>query len=169
MCFSLFTAAPSGPPLNFAVQVTAVTSLTFSWSPPEVMLQNGAITSYKLACTGDTDVSYTTSQLQFTIDTFVPAATFQCSVLATNEFGDGPPTGVLTVATECKHYNIMAQVKVYNFSQMYSLELRHICRWLILGGTFQQCCPPVMRESLLPFPYQGPDSHSGVPADRLSM
>ena len=99
---SLFITAPTGSPLNFTVEVAA-TSMAFSWSPPERMLQNGAIVSYTLECIGNTDtVSVTTSQQQFIIDTFIPGASFLCSVYATNSLGDGPPTDNLNVMTESK-------------------------------------------------------------------
>ena len=98
-----FTTAPSGPPLNFAVEVVD-TSMAFSWSPPNVMQQNGDITNYTVTCTGSQPLaSATTSQLQFTIDIFTPGETFQCTVYATNQHGDGPHTDTLSVTTEGKH------------------------------------------------------------------
>ena len=112
---SLFTSAPSGPPLNFAVDVVD-TSMAFSWSPPELMLQNGDIISYTVTCIGNTGtVSATTSGLEQTIDTFIPGAAFQCSVYATNDFGDGPPTAALLVLTESKLADVDARCPLMIF------------------------------------------------------
>jgi len=36
-------AAPSGPPLNFSVEVTTPHTLYFSWEPPLLEQQNGVI------------------------------------------------------------------------------------------------------------------------------
>ena len=95
-------AAPSAPPTNFEVAVTG-TTMVFSWSPPAVMQQNGEIILYTLTCmqTAGNLVTATTTDLQFTIDTYIPGATFQCSVLATNAIGDGP-SAELTLKTESK-------------------------------------------------------------------
>lgn len=83
-----------------------VTSMAFVWSPPESMLQNGDIVSYTLSCTaGSETTSVVTSQLQFTIDLFMPGEIFQCSVYATNIFGDGPPED-LRVTTESKNIHV---------------------------------------------------------------
>ena len=38
--------APTGPPLNVTILILLPTSLTLSWSPPELNLQNGVITGY---------------------------------------------------------------------------------------------------------------------------
>ena len=38
--------APAGPPLNVTILILLSTSLTLSWSPPELNLQNGIITGY---------------------------------------------------------------------------------------------------------------------------
>ena len=81
------------------------TSMAFTWSPPDPMLQNGEIVSYTLTCTaGSETTSAITTQLQFTLDTFIPGETFQCTVYATNVFGDGSPTEELAVTTESKRH-----------------------------------------------------------------
>ena len=148
---SCFTTAPSGPPLNFAVEVVG-TSMAFSWSPPNVMQQNGYITNYTVTCTGSQPLaSATTSQLQFTIDIFTPGETFQCTVYATNQHGDGPHTDTLSVTTEGKHNygSVSKAVPVYfSFFQLFFLELWHICLFLTLG-TAKFCCLPVTKEFLL--------------------
>ena len=97
-CFS----APSGPPLNFAVEIDA-TAMAFTWAPPQPMLQNGVILSYTLSCTASSTISVVTTQLQQTIDLFVPGETFQCRVFATNKDGDGPPTEDLAARTQSKN------------------------------------------------------------------
>lgn len=169
----LFTLAPSGPPLNFAVDVVD-TSMAFSWSPPELMLQNGDIISYTVTCIGNTGtVSATTSGLEQTIDTFIPGAAFQCSVYATNDFGDGPPTAALLVQTESKLADVDARraiiIMIFPITQMFRLELQRTCHFLTLRGQVRPHCLPVMREYLQPFLHLRLDSHSGVPADLLSM
>ena len=132
MC-SLLTAAPSAPPTNFAVAVTG-TTMAFSWSPPGVMQQNGEIISYTLTCmqTAGNPVTATTTDLQFTIDTYIPGATFQCSVLATNAIGDGP-SAELTLNTESKALliDVLNSVSITTpLAQMPFLALKHICLYL---------------------------------------
>lgn len=81
-----------------------MTAMAFAWSPPNVMVQNGQIISYTLSCMATTDLritSVTINQLQFTLDTFIPGGRFQCSVFATNPFGDGPASE-MTVSTQSK-------------------------------------------------------------------
>ena len=79
------------------------TSMAFTWSPPDPMLQSADILSYMLNCTADSETtSVNTTQTEFTLDTFIPGETFQCIVYATNVYGDGPPNN-LTVTTESKN------------------------------------------------------------------
>ena len=113
---SLFIA-PSGPPLDFSVTVD-VTAMMFSWSPPDLVLQNGVITSYTLSCTYTAfsmqqTTSVSTSQFQYTIDLFTPGLSFGCSVYATNAIDDGPPTASVFVTTESKQMKSDTAINVY--------------------------------------------------------
>ena len=95
-----------------------MTAMAFSWSPPDPMFQNGEIISYTLSCVANRDqriTSVTTTQPQFTLDTFVPGEIFRCSVYATNPFGDGPEAQ-LTLSTLSKKYTSLHAIKYTLYS-----------------------------------------------------
>lgn len=78
--------------------------MAFAWSPPALSLQNGEITNYTLTCeaAAQATASVTTNLLQFTLDTFIPGVGFECSIYATNQFGNGPSTDAIVVITPSK-------------------------------------------------------------------
>ena len=87
---------PTGPPLSFQV-VVGVTEITFTWSPPEVTLRNGVITEYTLSCSsGGTLMILTTftESGKYTVDGFSASTSYDCSVLAANSVGSGPPASL---------------------------------------------------------------------------
>ena len=43
-----YCTVPSGPPINVTVEAESSTSLFISWQPPEMLKQNGIITSYRI-------------------------------------------------------------------------------------------------------------------------
>ena len=82
--------------------------MTFSWSPPASPLRNGVITGYSLSCIpvsgGENSISmqYTTGSL--TLRGFTPATFYNCSISASNIWGNGPVTyRVVSTLDDCKH------------------------------------------------------------------
>ena len=49
---------PQGPPISVTTDSNECTSVSVSWSPPDVTLQNGVITSYKLFYTTDNSLPW---------------------------------------------------------------------------------------------------------------
>ena len=91
-------AVPEGPPLSVSVTAGTAASITISWSPPDLALQNGQITSYKLLYTTDNSqqedmrpsittnantFSYLLTSLQFSTH-------YQISIAASTSIGFGP-------------------------------------------------------------------------------
>ena len=70
-CCNCSYVVPDGPPLKFNAMAKSDLSITVSWSPPNVALQNGRITHYKLLYTTN---SSQTENLRPTV--FLDAATF---------------------------------------------------------------------------------------------
>ena len=90
---------PSGPPLQFSIVDTGATNITFSWSPPRIVDQNGNITSYSLSCrqsmggAGSTPIEQDYTGLpagNVTLYGFRPYVQYTCSVTASNSIGEGP-------------------------------------------------------------------------------
>jgi hypothetical protein len=85
--------APMGTPLSFQVVVGA-TDVTFTWSLPEVTLRNGIITEYTVSCLSGgslmTRVTLSSAGMH-KIPGFAPDTAYECSVVATNSKGSGPP------------------------------------------------------------------------------
>ena len=103
--FLSFPSAPTGPPLNLAVQSVNSISLTLLWEPPSLAHQNGAILNYTLTCIPPAEsgippmTSVFTTAGARTRSGLAPAALYSCSVFATNIYGNGPPATV-SVMTE---------------------------------------------------------------------
>ena len=112
---TLITASPDGPPLNFEITVQGPRTLTFSWDPPSEDLRNGVITGYLLSCDPQPErlpKMYTESEfkemggVEGSISGFSPSTTYNCTVLASNLFGDGPnKTAIAITGDDCKPYN----------------------------------------------------------------
>ena len=76
--------------------------VTFSWAPPDVALRNGEITEYTITCDSDGSraVSVTVAEAgSHNVEGFSPSTTYNCSVVATNSAGSGPPAS-LTFTTQ---------------------------------------------------------------------
>ena len=99
-CFPLYPSAPTGPPLNLAVQSVNSTSLTLSWEPPSLAHQTGATLNYTLTCIPPAEsslppvVSVFTTAGAHTLNGLTPATLYSCSVFATNVYGNSPPANI---------------------------------------------------------------------------
>ena len=75
-----------------------VNDITLSWSPPEVTLRNGMIIEYTLSyAPRDSAVMTLTTFTEpgtHTVDGFSASTDYNCSVVATNRAGTGPPARV---------------------------------------------------------------------------
>ena len=118
------SAVPSGSPENLSAEA-AERDVTFSWSPPDVTLRNGNITEYSLSCSpspsslpqsfpepGTYRVAYysssTTHICSILASRFSPATSYNCSVVAINSKGAGPPAFVsFTTAYDCTSPHVL--------------------------------------------------------------
>ena len=71
-------------------------SITVSWSPPNPSDRNGVIVSYTVTCiarvSGVTPVTMTYNQAgTHILFGFSPLTTYDCSIVASNSAGRGPP------------------------------------------------------------------------------
>ena len=104
-CFLSYPSAPTGPPLNLAVQSVNSTSLTLSWEPPSLAHQNGATLNYTFTCIPPAEsslppvISVFTTAGAHTLNGLAPATLYACSVFATNVYGNGPPA-IISAMTE---------------------------------------------------------------------
>lgn len=83
---------------------TSPESVTVSWDPPPPDAHNGVITSYNLFCqySGEDVASLPPMKFpvegEYDLDGFIPAATYNCTVLAITAGGSGPPaTQIVTL------------------------------------------------------------------------
>lgn len=86
------TAVPS-PPVNFSAQATGPYTVLFSWDPPKAEDGSGVITQYTIACTplqANLPKSFTAAG-SYTVDGFIPATEYNCSITATNSAGSSTP------------------------------------------------------------------------------
>ena len=94
------SSAPTGPPLSLTVQSVNSTSLTLSWKPPSLAHQTGATLNYTLTCIPPAEsslppmISVFTTAGAHTLNGLAPATLYDCSVFATNLFGNGPPANI---------------------------------------------------------------------------
>ena len=110
--FSFCSTAPSGTPLSLQV-VVGVTEIAISWSPPEVTLRNGMIIGYTLSCSPNDSAVVTLMITTFTeagshtVDGFLASTDYNCSIVATNRVGTGPPARIsFTTQTEGESLHI---------------------------------------------------------------
>ena len=107
-------AAPSGPPLNFVLEVTDNTVLTISWDPPAEDMQNGDITGYSLNCTStygaDFDAVVAAAQ-DISLGVFTPFEMYSCAIYAFTAVGVGP-TATASVTAPGKLYLCVFQLNI---------------------------------------------------------
>lgn len=79
--------------------MVGTSDVTFSWSPPEVTLRNGDIVEYVLSCSprGSAVMTVTifTEPGTYMVDGFSANTDYNCSVIASNSKGSGPPATLL--------------------------------------------------------------------------
>ena len=100
-----FSAVPDGPPLSVQAIANSASSIIVSWTPPDLTLQNGLITNFKLLYTTNsseqvdlrpvvvvngTTLSYQLTSLQTNTHYFI-------SVAAATSIGYGPITTISAV------------------------------------------------------------------------
>ena len=99
--------APDGPPLTISVIAATFSSITVSWSPPDLALQNGAITSYRLLYTADplqhenkrlSDVTNATT-LSYQLTNLQSNTSYYISISASTSIGFGPYANTSTATT----------------------------------------------------------------------
>ena len=69
----------------------------FTWSPPEVILRNGEITTYTVTCiSGGSQKVLATVEGSGTheVEGFSPSTDYNCTVVATNSAGNGPHASI---------------------------------------------------------------------------
>lgn len=94
MCAHCFPcAAVPSPPLNFSAQATGPYTVLFSWAPPPAEDGSGIITQYVITCTppqANLPKTFTAAG-SYTVDGFIPATEYNCSITATNSAGNSIP------------------------------------------------------------------------------
>ena len=80
--------------------------VVFSWSPPAVALRNGNITGYTLSCSpSPASLPLTIAQPGTRVQNFSPNSTYNCSIVAHNIQGSGPPINIVfSTMEDCKFY-----------------------------------------------------------------
>ena len=98
--------------------------MTFSWSSPAPTLRNGVITGYSLSCVPEVggrnsiSMQYTTGAL--TLRGFIPATSYNCSISASNIWGNGPMAyRMVSTLNDCKHALFLEQIL---FAVVHSVE-----------------------------------------------
>ena len=89
----LYTLAPSGPPLNIRTTSRSVSSLFFTWDPPDTTKQNGVIISYT-ACVSHSEnepcfQTFTTSERNWLVGNLNSSTKYYVRVLASTKVGGG--------------------------------------------------------------------------------
>ena len=89
-----FNVAPTGPPLNFVIDVSG-TVLDFSWEQPAEDQRSGLIQYYTLTCTPDGRESIVFNLLNvtlFSMNDFLLDTSYTCTLSASTSGGPGPTT-----------------------------------------------------------------------------
>ena len=100
--------APTGPTQSFTVAPGA-RNITFSWSSAVPTLRDGVITGYSLSCVpeaggGNSIFMQYTAAGTFTLGGFTPATSYNCSIFASNIWGNGPAVySMVSTLDDCKY------------------------------------------------------------------
>ena len=103
------TAVPDGPPLSVTITATTVSTITVTWSLPDLTLQNGRIISYKLLYTTDPsqndDQSQSvtinaTSPLTHQLTNLLVNTRYYIKIAAATSIGSGPYSSTITALTQ---------------------------------------------------------------------
>ena len=126
-------------------------NMTFSWFPPVPTLHNGVITGYSLSCVPEVGGRNTISKEYtaagtFTLGGFTPATSYNCSISASNIWGNGPVAcRVVSTQDDCKYSSwrrtyFRYKAVVHAFSQQYFAQVVQFCTYCYNLYYFQQCC-----------------------------
>jgi len=101
---STFTAAPSGPPLNFSVEAITPRTLYFSWELPLLEHQNGVILDYVLNISSDDNgmiiqIYSNGNATNISATLFTPYTVYRCKVAASTLPGTGPYSDEVLILT----------------------------------------------------------------------
>ena len=107
-----FTAAPTGPPLNFVIDVSG-TVLDFSWEQPAEDQRSGLIRYYTLTCTPDGGESIVFNLLNvtlFSMNDFLLDTSYTCTLSASTSGGPGPTTTAMASTAIGMQHKIIGKV-----------------------------------------------------------
>ena len=101
------TAAPDGPPVYVTASAVTVSTITVTWSPPDLALQNGRITSYKLLYTNDPSqsddlrqsVTINATSLSYQLPNLLVNTRYYIKIAAATSVGLGPYTNAINADT----------------------------------------------------------------------
>ena len=101
------TAAPDGPPVSVTASAVTVSTITVTWSPPDLTLQNGRITSYKLLYTNDPSqsddlrqsVTINATSLSYQLPNLLVNTRYYIKIAAATSVGLGPYTNAINADT----------------------------------------------------------------------
>ena len=122
------TAAPNGPPVSVIASAITVSTITVTWSPPDLALQNGRITSYKLLYTNDTSqsddlrqsVTINATSLSYQLTNLLVNTRYYIKIAAATSVGLGPYTNTLTAIirelVNCYDYDPKHHFSFFSFT-----------------------------------------------------
>lgn len=87
-----FTSVPTGAPQDITLIDITITSAIISWDPPDISLQNGMITNYKLILSKDTTEVvevYSTKRVKKFIN-LIQNTNYRVDIAAGTSIGYGP-------------------------------------------------------------------------------
>ena len=115
--FLFYYTAPTGPPLNFTIDVTG-TTLDLSWEQPSLEQRGGLIRYYTLTCTPDGEGEEPKTFLLnnvtvFSLDDFRKGTQYNCTLYASTSGGSGPTTSA-TASTDTGTCKLESQRLIVN-------------------------------------------------------
>ena len=99
-----FVAAPTGAPQNVRASPSSSSSVQVAWTPPQLHLQNGRLSGYRVSCSpspsgSSSSVSTSSSSSSATVTGLTPYTQYSCKVAAQHQNGTGPYSDSSVVVT----------------------------------------------------------------------
>lgn len=119
--------APTGPPLNFTIDVSG-TTLDLSWAQPALEQRSGVIRYYTLTCTpegGQPTVFSLNNVTIFSLDDFLVNTQYTCTLSASTSGGPGPTTSTTATTDAGRSERVQVPETLFNFSST-RCRTRHI-------------------------------------------
>lgn len=139
----MFTA-PTGPPLNFTIDVTG-TTLEFSWEQPAEELRSGLIRYYTLICSSGVTF-YLNNVTMFSVDDYILDTEYTCTLSASTSGGEGPITTASATTESCRHLG-KAKNTCYIYLFLFPTVVEHLFLPMIRLGSLSNGNDVVLNET----------------------